>query len=137
MHCHVQVAPSFFDAPGAQAAGRVTTRQGKGPTVPASFSSQYNPLANPNTSPTSTQRFSQDLPDIAFAFASEHGFKASCLTSSSHDIAFAFRYGERPPGKLSQGLLSHSNDTAFASASESAHKGSCLRIWCQSDQQVQ
>ena len=70
----VQVAPSFFDAPGAQAAGKVTPRQKVGGlTIPASFSSQYNALCN--TSTTGLQRLPPDLPDVTFAFVSESGYK--------------------------------------------------------------
>ena len=64
----LQVAPSFFDAPGAQAAGKVTPHQ------------KINPLGahlGLGGSPVTTQRFSQDLPDVTFAFASESGCKVS------------------------------------------------------------
>ncbi|DBA88295.1 TPA: hypothetical protein ACH3X1_016535 [Trebouxia sp. C0004] len=64
-----QVAPSFFDAPGAQAAGKVTPKQR------APYSVMTGPPATPRGSPDSTQRFSQDLPDIAFAFVSDSGYK--------------------------------------------------------------
>ena len=70
----MQVAPSFFDAPGAQAAGKVTPRQKVGGlAVPASFSSQHSPLCN--TSTATLQRLPQDLPDVTFAFVSESGYK--------------------------------------------------------------
>ncbi|KAL0023908.1 hypothetical protein WJX79_009620 [Trebouxia sp. C0005] len=64
-----QVAPSFFDAPGAQAAGKVTPKQ-RAPNCVMTGSP-----ATPGGSPASTQRFSQDLPDIAFAFVSDSGYK--------------------------------------------------------------
>lgn len=66
----VQVAPSFFDAPGAQAAAKVTPRHRAGLTMPSSFTS---PLGN--ASPASTQRFPTDQPDVTFVFVSESGYK--------------------------------------------------------------
>ena len=89
---HFQVAPSFFDAPGAQAAGKVTPRQKVGGlTIPASFSSQYNPL---NTSTAALQRFPQDLPDVTFAFVSEAGYKVS-----THYTVQSWCQGYLPPGR--------------------------------------
>lgn len=77
----LQVAPSFFDAPGAQVAGKVNPR----PRVPHYLMGSMP--STPGASPNSTQRFSQDLPDIAFVFVSESGYKV-CHTSfcsgSSH-----------------------------------------------------
>ena len=72
---HMQVAPSFFDAPGAQAAAKVTPRPKGGLTLPASFTS---PLGG--ASPASTQRFHADLPDVTFAFVSESGYKVRTHT---------------------------------------------------------
>ena len=74
----MQVAPSFFDAPGAQAAAKVTPRPKGGLTLPTSFTS---PLGG--ASPASTQRFHADLPDVTFAFVSESGYKVSQPTPPS------------------------------------------------------
>ncbi|KAL3142345.1 hypothetical protein ABBQ38_002682 [Trebouxia sp. C0009 RCD-2024] len=65
-----QVAPSFFDAPGAQAAAKVNPRPKGGLTLPSSFTS---PLGIGSLA--STQRFHTDLPDVTFAFVSESGYK--------------------------------------------------------------
>lgn len=73
MRCvHMQVAPSFFDAPGAQAAAKVNPRPKGGLTLPSSFTS---PLGIGSLA--STQRFHTDLPDVTFAFVSESGYKVS------------------------------------------------------------
>ena len=60
----VQVAPSFFDAPGAQEA--MPSSVSSGLITASSVASVM--LAN-------TRRFSADLPNITFAFASEVGYK--------------------------------------------------------------
>ena len=45
------------------------------PKQRAPYSVMMGSPATPGASPASTQRFSQDLPDIAFAFVSESGYK--------------------------------------------------------------
>ena len=60
----LQVAPSFFDAPGAQE------------SMPSSASSGLVTASSvASVSPANTRRFSADLPNITFAFASEVGYK--------------------------------------------------------------
>ena len=56
---YMQVAPSFFDAPGAQAAGRVNA------VTPKQTGVLY-----PEPSPVSNARFVQDQPELAFAYVS-------------------------------------------------------------------
>ncbi|KAL0029412.1 hypothetical protein WJX77_005563 [Trebouxia sp. C0004] len=64
-----QVAPSFFDAPRGSG-----SRQGDSQAESPLLSDDGAPC-NPQGVPDSTQRFSQDLPDIAFAFVSDSGYK--------------------------------------------------------------
>ena len=45
------------------------------PKQRAPYSVMMGSPATPGASPASTQRFSQDLPDIAFAFVSDSGYK--------------------------------------------------------------
>ena len=82
----LQVAPSFFDAPGAQAAGKVNPR----PRAPHYLMGSMP--STPGASPNSTQRFSQDLPDIAFVFVSESGYKV-CHSSFCNDSSHSHSTG--------------------------------------------
>lgn len=70
-----QVAPSFFDAPGIKAASSVSAFKPK----------QAGTLStSPSRSAASVRRFTQDQPELAFAYVSEFGYKVSCLASRSH-----------------------------------------------------
>lgn len=77
---HMQVAPSFFDAPGTQAAGRVNA-----------ISPKQTGMLNPERSPVSNARFVQDQPELAFAYVSDFGYKVSCCVLSHLCTGFLIR----------------------------------------------
>ena len=66
--CHAQVAPSFFDAPGAQDSNQANAGITASPSA--------LPVA-PAVTLATAQQLSDHLPNITFAFASEVGYKVS------------------------------------------------------------
>ena len=66
--CCKQVAPSFFDAPGAQDSNQANAGMTASPAA--------LPVA-PTVTLATAQQLSDNLPNITFAFASEVGYKVS------------------------------------------------------------
>ena len=70
----MQVAPSFFDAPGAQDSAAANAGMAS--------ASSLMPLPTPTPSLASMPCLSDDLPNITFAFASEVGYKVRRLAAT-------------------------------------------------------
>ena len=70
----MQVAPSFFDAPGAQDSAAANAGMAS--------ASSLMPLPTPTPSLASMPCLSDDLPKITFAFASEVGYKVCRLAAT-------------------------------------------------------
>lgn len=119
---HVQVAPSFFDAPGAQAAGKVTHKQ-KGAAGSPSLAG----------SPASTQRFSQDQPEVAFAVVSDFGYKVCCvnveaalvLHNSNHKLAARLSITEQPKMLTAAGAVMLQHDSGSTNVHSCVVTGLC------------
>ena len=75
----LQVAPSFFDAPGAQGSS--------GSALPSAIPG--TPTPSPAPAP---QLFDDQLPDITFAFASEVGYKVSHIVGHAACCSFRASY---------------------------------------------
>ena len=123
---HVQVAPSFFDAPGAQAAGKVTHKQ-KGAAGSPSLAG----------SPASTQRFSQDQPEVAFAVVSDFGYKVcfsnveatsvlhSVLHNSNYKVAARLSIKDQPTMLTAAGAVMLQHDSGSTNVHSCAVTGLC------------
>ncbi len=98
-----QVAPSFFDAPGAQDTSSATAGAGSAGLLP--------PAPPSMVSLASVQRLSDELPNITFAFASEVGYKVkSSLMHCSYPCTCMHR------AHMSSGILEqdHINPASVA-----------------------
>ncbi len=102
-----QVAPSFFDAPGAQDTSSATAGVGS--------TGLLQPAPPSIVSLASVQRLSDELPNITFAFASEVGYKVkSALMHCSYPSMHLHARAPMSSGTLEQDHMDPASVTVMS-----------------------